>query len=427
MRCTTTDLVIIGAGPAGLAAALEARRRGIERTFILERDERLGGILPQCIHLGFGLHYFGEELTGCEYAQRFIGDVEALDVARRLRCMVLEITPGRAIYAASKARGMERIEAGAIVLAMGCRERTRGALRIPGTRPAGIYTAGTAQRLVNIEGIIPGTRFVIIGSGDIGLIMARRLTLSGATVEAVVEMMPYPGGLMRNVVQCLHDFDIPLYLRHTVTRIDGPVRVEGVTIAPLDDAGKPIATQARRLACDTVLVSAGLIPENELSKTASVQLDPRTGGAIVDDVMQTSVPGIFAAGDVVYPHDLVDAVSTEAEIAARAAARFIQGEMVAEPQWWPMEAGDGARMVIPQRIRADGDSEVQLAVRPASPMQNAVLTLHGADGRIICQRRRRAVWPAEVETLTVDKGALRPGERLRVTIAESPHEDRTSL
>ncbi|MFQ5811437.1 MAG: NAD(P)/FAD-dependent oxidoreductase, partial [Armatimonadota bacterium] len=303
MRSSTTDLAIIGAGPAGLAAALEARRRGVERVLILERDERLGGILPQCIHVGFGLHYFGEDLTGCEYAQRFVDDVADGDVAQRLRCMVLEITPGRAIYASSRRRGLERIEAGAIVLAMGCRERTRGALRIPGARPAGIYAAGTAQRLVNIEGIIPGTRFVIVGSGDIGLIMARRLTLSGATVEGVVEIMPFPGGLMRNVVQCLHDFDIPLYLQHAVTRIDGRSRVEGVSIAPLDDAGEPIAASAKRIPCDTVLVSAGLIPENELSKTAGVRLDPLTGGALVDDSMETSVPGIFAAGDVVYPHD----------------------------------------------------------------------------------------------------------------------------
>ncbi|MGD8237802.1 MAG: FAD-dependent oxidoreductase [Armatimonadota bacterium] len=416
MRSSTTDLAIIGAGPAGLAAALEARRRGVERVLVLERDERLGGILPQCIHVGFGLHYFDEDLTGCEYAQRFIDDVTGTDVAQRLRCMVLEITPERTIYASSRARGLERTEAEAIVLAMGCRERTRGALRIPGTRPAGIYAAGTAQRLVNIEGIIPGTRFVIVGSGDIGLIMARRLTLSGATVEAVVEIMPFPGGLMRNVVQCLHDFDIPLYLQHAVTRIDGRSRVEGVSIAPLDGAGQTLASGAKRIPCDTVLVSAGLIPENELSKTAGVRLDQVTGGALVDDSMETSVPGIFAAGDVVYPHDLVDWVSTEAETAARAAAGVVREGVPAERQWWDVAAGEGARMVVPQRIRANGDAEVALSVRPERPMQNAVLSLQGADGRLIVERRRRAVWPAEVETLTVDRGALRAGERLSVSI-----------
>jgi NADPH-dependent 2,4-dienoyl-CoA reductase/sulfur reductase-like enzyme len=401
-----------------LAAALEASRHGMERILLLERDERLGGILPQCIHVGFGLHYFGEELTGCEYAQRFTDDVSASDIERRLRCMVLEITPERVIYAASKARGLERIAAGAIVLAMGCRERTRGALRIPGTRPAGIYTAGTAQRLVNIEGIIPGTRFVIIGSGDIGLIMARRLTLSGAVVEAVVEIMPFPGGLMRNVVQCLHDFGIPLYLAHAVTHIDGRLRVEGVTIAPLDDAGLPVAGRSRRIACDTVLVSAGLIPENELSKTAGVRLDAHTGGAVVDDCMATSVPGIFAAGDVVYPHDLADWVSTEAETAARAASAFVRGELTAELAVWNVEVGNGARIVVPQRIRSDGGPEVQLCVRPTRPMQNAVLALRGADGRLIAERRRRAVWPAEVEALTVDRSLLRRDERLWVSIGE---------
>jgi len=264
-----------------VAAALEAQRQGVERVLILERDERLGGILPQCIHVGFGLHYFDEELTGCEYAQRFIDEVADTDVAQRRRCMVLEITPERVIHTASRAGGLEQIEAGAIVLAMGCRERSRGALRIPGTRPAGIYTAGTAQRLVNIEGIIPGSRFVIIGSGDIGLIMARRLTLSGATVEAVVEIMPFPGGLMRNVVQCLHDFDIPLYLSHAATQIQGRTRVESVTIAPLDEAGQPDDGRARRIPCDTILVSAGLIPENELSKTAGVRLDPISRGCRV--------------------------------------------------------------------------------------------------------------------------------------------------
>ena len=417
MRSSNTDLAIIGAGPAGLAAALEAGRHGVEQILLLERDERLGGILPQCIHVGFGLHYFGDELTGCEYAQRFIDEVEATGVAQRLRCMVLEITLERVIYAASRARGLERIEARAIVLAMGCRERTRGALRIPGTRPAGIYTAGTAQRLVNIEGIMPGSRFVIIGSGDIGLIMARRLTLSGATVEAVVEIMPFPGGLMRNVVQCLHDFGIPLYLRHAVTHIDGSLRVEGVTIAPLDDADRPVADKARRIACDTVLVSAGLIPENELSKTAGVQLDPLTAGAVVDDAMETSVPGMFAAGDVVYPHDLADAVSSEAEVAARAAAKLVRDGAAAERQWFDVRVGDGARMVVPQRIRSDGDEDVRLAVRPARPVQNAVLTLKGADGRVIAHHRRRAVWPAEVETLTVDRAALRTGEPLAVSVA----------
>lgn len=318
------DIVIIGGGPAGLGAAVEAYEKGVKNIVIIERDKYLGGILEQCIHNGFGLQEFKEELTGPEYAQRFIDKVEEYDINVMLETMVLEITPDRIVKAVNSKEGVFTIKAGAIILAMGCRERPRGAIMIPGTRPAGILTAGTAQRYVNMEGYLPGKEIVILGSGDVGLIMARRLTLEGAKVKAVVELMPYSSGLTRNIVQCLEDFNIPLLLSHTVIEIHGKDRVEGVTIAKVDENREPIMETAQYISCDTLILSVGLIPENELSQKAGIELDPITGGPIVNEMLETSVPGIFACGNVLQVHDLVDNVTAEARLAANSAIRFIR-------------------------------------------------------------------------------------------------------
>ena len=314
------EIVIIGGGPAGLAAAAEAKRAGAEKILILERDDRLGGILNQCIHNGFGLHTFKEELTGPEYAARFIEQVKQLSMEYRLHTMVMDITKERVITAMSSERGIYQIQAKAVILAMGCRERPRGALNIPGYRPAGIYTAGSAQRLVNMEGYLPGKEVVILGSGDIGLIMARRMTLEGAHVNVVAELMPYSGGLKRNIVQCLDDYGIPLKLSHTVVKIHGKKRVEGVTLAQVDAQAKPIPGTEEFYPCDTLLLSVGLLPENELSRQAEVPLSPVTNGPIVDENLETEVPGIFACGNVLHVHDLVDFVSEEAATAGKNAA-----------------------------------------------------------------------------------------------------------
>ncbi len=322
MKQLTFDVAVIGGGPAGLAAALAAKEQGATRVLIIERNLELGGILQQCIHHGFGLHRFKQELTGPEYAQRFIDMVCRTDIEVMLETMVLEITNQKQIYAINQTQGMMQIDAKAIILAMGCRERTRGALRIPGTRPAGVFTAGAAQRFVNIDGYIPGKRAVILGSGDIGLIMARRFTLEGAEVKAVVEILPYAAGLTRNVVQCLDDYGIPLILQSTITCIHGKERIEGVTIAQVDQDWNPIAGTERDISCDTLLLSVGLIPENELSSQVGIQLDPVTNGPAVDSNLMTSIPGIFACGNVLHVHDLVDFVSQEAETAGCAAAAW---------------------------------------------------------------------------------------------------------
>ena len=377
-----------------MAAALAAHKEGAARVLIIERNHELGGILQQCIHHGFGLHRFKAELTGPEYAQRFINEVRETDIQVLLETMVLEVTEDRTIYAVNSSEGMLEISAKAVVLAMGCRERTRGALRIPGRRPAGIFSAGTAQRYINIDGYIPGRKAVILGSGDIGLIMARRLTLEGAQVEAVVEIMPYAAGLARNVVQCLEDFDIPLILQSTVVDIHGEDRLEGVTIARVDEDWKPIPGSERKIDCDTLLLSVGLIPENELSGGAGVELDPITNGPKVDDTLMTSIPGIFACGNVLHVHDLVDNVSKEAERAGAFAAQYARQQLSAANRRIKVEAGENIRYVVPHEISLD--KPVEFFMRVQRPEDDVFLDLGGLR--------------------TVKKPFVRPSEMLSITL-----------
>src|SRR5699024_4944739 len=345
------DLVIIGGGPAGLAAAIEARRHGVEDLLILERDSELGGILNQCIHNGFGLHTFREELTGPEYAARYIAQARALGIPYKLDTMVLDLAADKTVTAMNRTDGLFQLHPKAVVLAMGCRERPRGALNIPGCRPAGIFTAGTAQRLVNMEGYLPGRKVVILGSGDIGLIMARRMTLEGAQVQVVAELMPYSGGLKRNLVQCLDDYGIPLTLSHTVVDIQGKERVEGVTLARVEN-GRPVPGTEEHYDCDTLLLSCGLLPENELSRAAGVQLSPVTGGPAVNESLETSIPGVFAAGNVLHVHDLVDYVSEEAGAAGAHAAAFIrQGGQGPDAPALPVRCANGVRYTVPSTVR----------------------------------------------------------------------------
>ena len=348
------DLIVVGGGPAGLAAACAAWAGGLRRILIVERDRELGGILNQCIHNGFGLHYFKEELTGPEYAGRFVKLLGETGVEVRLDTMVLEVTPERRVHMVGKAAGYRVEEARSVILAMGCRERTRGAIAIPGTRPAGVYTAGAAQRYVNMEGRMPGRRVVILGSGDIGLIMARRMTLEGAQVLACVELMPYSGGLNRNIVQCLHDYGIPLYLSHTVTEIRGRDRVEQLAVARVDKGRNPIPGTEMVFDCDTLLLSVGLVPENELTRQAGIEIDPRTGGAVVCENMETSLRGVFACGNVAHVHDLVDFVTAENQRAGRAAARYVLDAGAAEGRVLTVRGGDGVSYTVPQRIRPAG-------------------------------------------------------------------------
>lgn len=389
MKQVHVDVAVIGGGPAGLAAALAARSEGAERVIIIERNTELGGILQQCIHHGFGLHRFKEELTGPEYAQRFVNLVKDTDIEVLLETMVLEVTPERKIYAVNSENGMLEITAKAVVLAMGCRERTRGALRIPGWRPAGVYSAGTAQRYVNIDGYLPGKRAVILGSGDIGLIMARRFTLEGAKVEAVVEVLPYAAGLTRNVVQCLEDFDIPLYLQSTVIEIHGTKRVEGVTIAQVDADWNPIPGTERKIECDTLLLSVGLVPENELSSQAGVAIDSITNGPIVDDSMMTSVSGIFACGNVLHVHDLVDNVSKESERAGRYAGRFALGTNNSAPRRIKVQAGNNIRYVVPHEVSST--EPVEFFMRVQRPEDDVVLDVGG-----LRRIRKTSVRPSEM-------------------------------
>ena len=399
-------LVIIGGGPAGLAAAVAAYDAGVRDIVILERDTELGGILNQCIHNGFGLHTFKEELTGPEYAARFADKVRERGIEVRPDTMVLEITQERVITAVSPTDGLYRLQAGAVILAMGCRERPRGALNIPGYRPAGVWSAGAAQRLVNIEGRMPGKEVVILGSGDIGLIMARRLTLEGAKVHAVAELLPYSGGLKRNIVQCLQDFDIPLLLSHTVVRVHGKERVEGVTLAQVGEDRRPIAGTEKYYPCDTLLLSCGLIPENELSRTAGVALDPVTGGPVVDQRMQTQVPGIFACGNVLHVHDLVDYVSVEAELAGKAAAAFLRdqkrfGGAVR------IAAGNGVRYTVPQYLDpAEVEEPLVVRFRVGEPRRDCRIVVR-MNGQEVLSLKRRVVAPGEMEQVILTPELLR--------------------
>ena len=395
------EVAIIGGGPAGLAAALAAHKAGAKDVLILERDSFPGGILQQCIHNGFGLHYFGQELTGPEYAQRFIDEVEKIDsIEILLDTMALEVTPDRRITAVSGKHGLVQVQAGAVVLAMGCRERTRGALNIPGTRPAGVYTAGCAQRLVNMEGMMPGKRVVILGSGDIGLIMARRMVWEGAKVEMVCELMPYSSGLNRNIVQCLEDNDIPLYFNTTVVEVHGRERVEGVTIAQVDPATrKPKMETARYVECDTLLLSVGLIPENELTQGTGAAMDRVTSGAVVDAARQTTAEGIFACGNVLHVHDLVDNVSAEAQIAGENAAKYAQGRL-ARAETVNVVPSGAVRYVVPQRL-VKGEGEAALYFRVGSAVKPARLTVKCGE-TVLRTLKKPVMTPGEMEKVVID-------------------------
>ena len=401
------ELVIIGGGPAGLAAAVAAHRAGITDILILERDSELGGILNQCIHNGFGLHTFKEELTGPEYAARFIGQVKELGIPYKLNTMVLDLAADKTVTAMNRTDGLFQLHPKAVILAMGCRERPRGALNIPGSRPAGIYTAGTAQRLVNIEGFLPGRRCVILGSGDIGLIMARRMTLEGAEVKVVAELMPYSGGLKRNIVQCLDDFGIPLKLSHTVVDIKGKERVESVTIARVEN-GRPVPGTEIEYECDTLLLSCGLLPENELSRAAGVELNPITGGPMVNESLETSRPGVFAAGNVLHVHDLVDFVSEEAAAAGRSAAAYIRSCSRTGGRTLPITCMDGVRYTVPAAIRPGAlqpDSTTTIRFRVDGVYTNKRILVLAGD-RVIFRKKRPVLAPGEMETVNLKTSEL---------------------
>ena len=391
------DLAIIGGGPAGMAAAVAAYDKGLRNILILEREESLGGILRQCIHNGFGLHRFGEELTGPEYAGRYAVMVKERNIPYMVDTTVTDITADRIVTARNKERGIFHIEARAVILAMGCRERPKGALNIAGRRPAGIYTAGTAQKFVNMKGYLPGREVVILGSGDIGLIMARRMTLEGAKVKAVCELMPYSGGLARNIEQCLNDFDIPLMLSHTVTEIHGTDRLVGVTISAVDENRRPILGTEQYIPCDTLLLSCGLIPENELSKTAGVSLSKITGGAIVNGGRETDVPGIFACGNVLHVHDLVDFVSEEAVIAANAATDFINGKTEKSVSV-SVTPGTGVRYTVPSFITEAKDTDVYFRVTDV--MRDKRVCVRCAD-KVLFSKKHIKLAPGEMETVTI--------------------------
>ena len=406
------SIVIIGGGPAGLAAAVSARDSGIESILILERDKELGGILNQCIHNGFGLHTFNEELTGPEYAARFIEQAAERKIEYRLNTMVIDISPDKVITAMNRTDGLFEIQADAVILDMGCRERPRGALNIPGYRPAGIYSAGTAQRLVNMEGYLPGREVVILGSGDIGLIMARRMTLEGAKVKVVAELMPYSGGLKRNIVQCLDDFGIPLKLSHTVVDIKGKERVEGVTIAEVDAKNQPIPGTEEYYSCDTLLLSVGLIPENELSGNMGVEMSPATSGPVVNESLETNVEGVFACGNVLHVHDLVDYVSEEAASAGRHAAQYVKG--LEAPHSNAAEAEtvirlcpeNGVRYTVPSTIRlSQMDDSLTVRFRVSNVYKNCYVSMYFDDERI-SRRKKQIVAPGEMEEVHLTREQL---------------------
>ena len=400
------DIVIVGGGPAGLAAAASAKENGIDNILILERDRELGGILNQCIHNGFGLHTFKEELTGPEYAGRFIQKVEELGIEYMLNTMVMDISTDKVVTAMNREEGLFEIQAKAIILAMGCRERPRGALNIPGYRPAGIFSAGTAQRLVNMEGYLPGREVVILGSGDIGLIMARRMTLEGAKVKVVAELMPYSGGLKRNIVQCLNDFDIPLKLSHTVVDIDGKDRVKGITLAQVDERNKPIPGTEEYIPCDTLLLSCGLIPENELSRGLGIDMEMVTSGPVVNESLETSMEGVFACGNVLHVHDLVDFVSEEAAMAGKNAVRYIKGETATEVSRIDIVPTDGVRYTVPKYIRPENmDDKLTVRFRVGGVYKNCYISTYFDDERVM-RRKRPVVAPGEMEEVKLSKEKL---------------------
>lgn len=415
------DIVVIGGGPAGMAAAASARENGIKSILILERDRELGGILNQCIHNGFGLHTFKEELTGPEYAARFITRVKEAGIEYMLNTMVLDISRDKEVTAMNREEGLFTVRAGAVILAMGCRERPRGALNIPGYRPAGIYSAGTAQRLVNIEGFMPGREVVILGSGDIGLIMARRMTLEGAKVKVVAELMPYSGGLKRNIVQCLDDFDIPLKLSHTVVDIDGKERVRGVTLARVDENRKPIPGTEEYIPCDTLLLSVGLVPENELSKGIGLEMMRATSGPKVNESMETSREGVFACGNVLHVHDLVDYVTQESEEAGKAAARYIKSGLKRGCAV-EVEAVGGVRYTVPSSVRPENaEDNIVVRFRVGDVYKDSYISVYYDKERIL-HRKKRIMAPGEMELVLLKKEELlkRPGlKKITITIEEA--------
>lgn len=410
------DIAVIGGGPAGLAAAIEAKKHGAGKVLLIDRDVELGGILQQCVHNGFGLHIFQEELTGPEYAERFIRELKDLEIEYKLDTMVLNITESRIITTVNKTEGLDIIRAKAVILAMGCRERTRGAINIPGTRPSGIFTAGTAQRFVNKEGYMVGRKIVILGSGDIGMIMARRLTLEGAQVQVVAEVLPYPGGLVRNIVQCLDDYGIPLLLNHTIVDIKGKDRIEGVTIAEVDEDRKPVKGTEQYYECDTLLLSVGLIPENELSKGIGVQLDPVTGGPVVNESMETTVKGVFACGNVVHVHDLVDYVTEESRKAGKNAARHVKGESGGNDLPISTKPGSGIRYIVPHFIRKENiDEAVDLFMRVDKIYRNKKLVVRVGDN-IIKKLNRPYMRPGEMERISITAADLKSADNLSLTV-----------
>jgi NADPH-dependent 2,4-dienoyl-CoA reductase/sulfur reductase-like enzyme len=412
MQSTRHDLVVVGGGPAGLAAAVAAQKKGCRDVLLIERARTYGGILNQCIHDGFGLHRFGETLTGPEYAQRYIDEFKELGIEALLGTIVLSMDKGRNLCISSR-NGFSKIEAGSVVLSMGCRERTAGAISLPGTRPAGVYTAGAAQNFINLQNIMVGKRAVIMGSGDIGLIMARRMTLEGAKVEAVFEILPYASGLPRNIQQCLNDYDIPLYLSTSVINLHGKERLTGVTVAEVNESQRPIPGTERHVPCDTLLLSVGLIPENELSRGANVAMETRTGGAYVDDTFMTSIPGVFSCGNVLHVHDLVDHVSEEAEMAGRFAVEYLDGGIEAPESYIHVESAKGVRYVLPQKV--SGFRDFVLSLRVAQPSRNQAVWIRDGE-RKVARKKMVRLHPAEMVRIKVKAKKLQSAKALKVSV-----------